>query len=117
MATWSVVEDLEDIGPGHFTGFANPFPDSFLLQAAEERLRNGSVPAVATAAHAQLRVAGEAEAPEVVATVLAALTRMDDDPVCAPNDIRWPMPPKVHGTSTSWRTCGGARSGLSVPKN
>ena len=51
--------------------------DAFLLQAAEERLGDGVVPAVAFPTHARLEVVGPAEAPPRVAAVLRPLIRVD----------------------------------------
>ena len=55
MATFSIVEHLdvvEQVRPG-FGSCSVDFPSNpFLLQAAEERLRDGIVMAVASSAHA-----------------------------------------------------------------
>src|ERR1700743_286092 len=59
MATGAIVEDLDvvkDIGATPTAGFVDTFADAFFLQAAEERLGDGVVPAVATPAHARLQM-------------------------------------------------------------
>lgn len=66
----TVVEDLdvvENISPGQLPGLVDTLADPFLFQAAEEGLCDCIVPAVATPAHAGLRVVLAAEALEVVA--------------------------------------------------
>src|SRR3954467_15386712 len=90
MTAGSVVEHfdvVEDIGPGEIPGFVNPSADAFFFQAAEERLRDGIVPAIAPPAHARFQVMIQAKAPEVIATVLTALVRVYDDP-----PVRSPAP-------------------------
>jgi len=53
----------------------------FLFQATEEGLGNGIVPAVASAAHTRLQVMGRTETLEVVASILAALVAVDQNPL------------------------------------
>lgn len=50
------VNVVRHIGFRQFTILVNLFLDSLLLQAAEEGLRDGVVPAVAFAAHARFQV-------------------------------------------------------------
>ena len=79
-----IIKDLdviEDIGPGELTRFVDALANPFFFQAAEERLRHRIIPAVSPPAHAGLQIIGQAEAPPVVATVLTALIRMNDDRV------------------------------------
>ena len=69
----SIVEDfnvIEDIGARQFTGFVDAFFDAFFLQAAKERLSNGVIPAVPTAAHTGFQVVVPAKAQPVIAAVL-----------------------------------------------
>lgn len=78
VPTVTIVEDfniIEHIGTRQFTGFVDPFLDSFLLdsfllEAAEELLRHSFVQAVATAAHTRLQVMMLAEALPTIAAVL-----------------------------------------------
>ena len=80
VAAGSVVERfdvVEDIGARQIPSLVDALLDAFLLQAAEEGLGNGIVPAVASPAHARLEVVGCAESPEVVASILAALVAVD----------------------------------------
>lgn len=80
VAAGSVVERfdvVEDIGARQIPSLVDALLDAFLLQAAEEGLGNGIVPAVASPAHARLKVVGCAESPEVVASILAALVAVD----------------------------------------
>jgi len=82
MASRSIVEHfdvLEDIGPREIARSIDLLPDSLLLQAAEERIRNRVVPAVPSAAHAGNELVRLAETDPVVAAVLRALIRVHDD--------------------------------------
>lgn len=51
------------------------------FQAAEEGLDDGIVPAAAASTHARLEVAACTKALEVVASILAALVAMHQDPL------------------------------------
>ena len=82
MSTRPIIKDLdvvEDIGSGELTGFVDALANPFLFQTAEERLRHCTVLAVFPSAHAGLQIIGQAKAPPVVAAVLTALIRMNDD--------------------------------------
>ena len=64
------LDVIEDIGAGQITRFIDAFLDPFLLQATEERLRHGIVPAVAASAHAGFQVVGLQEAQPVITAIL-----------------------------------------------
>ena len=67
------IDVVRDIQSCYVPGGVNALPYSFLLEAAEERLDDGIVPAVSLAAHARLQVVGLAEPPPGVTAVLGAL--------------------------------------------
>ena len=76
MATCRIVEALdvlEHVQSGSFSVSVYSFLDAFLLQAAEEGLRDRVVPAVCAPTHAWLEVVGLAEAPPSVAPILRSL--------------------------------------------
>jgi hypothetical protein len=83
----SIVERFDvvrDIGPRDLSVLVDSLLDPFLLQAAEERLCNRIVPAVAPSPHAGLKMIGSAKAPPVVASVLQALVGMNDGATWSP---------------------------------
>ena len=76
----SIVEGIGVIGHlgnRQLSVLVDLFLDSLFLQAAEEGLGDGIVPAVAFAAHTRLQVIRAAESPPRVAAVLRALIRMN----------------------------------------
>ena len=54
-------------GIGQFSVFVYPLLDALFLQAAEDRLRNGVVPAIASPARARFEPVGSAEVTPIVA--------------------------------------------------
>lgn len=69
----TIVKDfdvIEDVGTSQISGFVDAFANSFLLQAAEEGLRYGIVPAVSTTTHARLQVVRLTESLPVITSVL-----------------------------------------------
>src|SRR5882672_5630863 len=81
MAPRSIVERfdvLRDVSLCDLSVPVDSLLDALLLQAAEERFRNGIVPAVASTAHARLQVIGSTEAPPVITAVLTTLVRVND---------------------------------------
>src|SRR5690348_1336122 len=80
MSARTIVERRDVVGDVSAGGVAIPVDlllDSLFLQTAEEGLRYGVVPAIATTTHAGFQPIRFAEAPPCVATVLRALVRMD----------------------------------------
>ena len=72
----SIVEGIDVVGQGsdrQLSVLVELFLDALFLQAAEERLGDGIIPAVAFAAHTRLEVIRAAESPPCVAAVLGAL--------------------------------------------
>src|SRR5882672_9853254 len=65
------------VGQSELAGLVDVFLDPLLLQAAEERLRHGVVPAVPLPTHARLQAISPTEAPPGIASVLGALIRMN----------------------------------------
>ena len=61
---------VKDISARQLTRFVDAFLDPLFLQAAEERLSNGIVPAVAATTHAGFKPMRVTEAQPVIATVL-----------------------------------------------
>lgn len=59
-------------------GFVDALLDVFFLQAAEEEFCDSIVPAVSSAAHAELEINAATKATPIVTTLLAALVRMND---------------------------------------
>ena len=81
VAPGSIVKDfnvIEDIGPSQIPGFIDALADPLLFQTAEERFSDSIIPAVATSAHTRFKIVGLAEAPPVIATILATLVRMHE---------------------------------------
>jgi hypothetical protein len=72
------IDVVSDVRQRGVTARVDPLLDALLLQAAEEGLDHGIVPAVALAAHARLEVIGAAEAPPGVTTELHALIGVND---------------------------------------
>ena len=80
VAAGSIVERIDvvgHVGQRERSVLVDLFLDAFLLQAAEEGLGDGVVPAVALAAHARLEVIGATEAPPRIAAELRALVGMN----------------------------------------
>lgn len=80
MPARAIVERRDVVGDfscGRVAALLDFFIDSFFLEAAEERLRYGVVPAIAATTHAGFQATYFAEAPPRVAAVLRALIRMD----------------------------------------
>src|SRR5262245_38373327 len=78
--------------------------DPFLLEATEEGLRDGVVPAVGLSAHARLQVIGAAEAAPGIAAVLRTLIRMNQ---CAAGAL--PANGHQHGVEDELTVKGGPR--------
>src|ERR1700689_5713852 len=81
MSSGWIVEPLDVLGDrdtGDRAVLVDLFLDVLFLQAAEEGLSDGNVPAVASAAHAGYQPIGLVEASPVVASVLGPLIRVDD---------------------------------------
>ncbi len=82
MASRSIVGNLnvlEDVYLGEFACSVDLFPDSRLLQPAEERPRNRIVPAIPSTAHAGIERVRLHEAQRVVTAVLTSLVAMHED--------------------------------------
>ena len=65
VSTGAIIEHLDvivDLRLGNIPSLVDSLLDPLLLQTAEERFRDGVIPAVAAAAHARLEVVGLAEA-------------------------------------------------------
>jgi hypothetical protein len=76
VAARSIVEGVDvirHVGCRQLSVLVDLFLDPLFLQAAEERLGDGIVPAVAFAAHTRLEVIRAAESPPRVAAVLGSL--------------------------------------------
>ncbi len=76
----AIVEHLDIIEQIGLRVVASPvdlLSYTLLLQAAEERLGDGVVPAVSSPAHARLKVVGSTEVLEVEAAVLRTLVAMN----------------------------------------
>ncbi len=80
MTTRSIVEPVDifgDILSGEHSIFVDSLFDTPLLQAREERLRHGVVPAVSSATHTRLKMIGSAESLPVIASILGPLIGMN----------------------------------------
>src|SRR6185295_10464199 len=80
VAADPIVEAIDVVGyivQGELSVLVDLLLDAFLLQTAEEGLRDGIVPAVAFPAHARLQVIGVTEAGPSVTPVLRTLIRMN----------------------------------------
>ena len=91
VPTFAIVECIDavdDVRQRDVTAWIDSLLDALLLQAAEERLDHGIVPAVALAAHARFEVIGAAEAPLSIAAELHTLSRVNDGAA---------RPPLLHG--------------------
>ena len=75
------VDVVSNVRDGQLPVLVDLFLDALFLQAAEERLGDSVVPAVAFAAHAGFQVIGAAESPPCVAAVLGALIGMNQGSV------------------------------------
>ena len=72
VAAGSIVKDfdvIKDVGACELARFVDPLAYAFLLQAAEEGLGDGVVPAVAAAAHAGVEADGLTDPRPVFAAV------------------------------------------------
>ncbi len=81
MAASPIVEGFDvvgHIGACEVSVLVDLLLDALFLEAAEERLGDGVVPAISLSAHAGFQVMGAAETTPGVATKLSALVRMDD---------------------------------------
>src|SRR5262245_46420553 len=80
VTTRSIVEGIDvvgQVGDRQLSVLINLLLDSFLLQAAEERLSDGIVPAVTVPAHTRLEAIRAAESSPRVAAVLRARIGMN----------------------------------------
>ena len=80
-----IVKDfdvIEDIGARQIASFINALSDTLLFQTAEERLGDGIIPAISTAAHARFKIVGMAETPPIIAAILTALIGMNQYRLC-----------------------------------
>jgi hypothetical protein len=83
VATRRIVEPIDVVAhlvQGQRSVLVDLLLDPFLLQAAEERLRDGIVPTIAFSAHARLQVMGPTETPPGIAAELRPLIRMNQRP-------------------------------------
>ena len=81
VASRAIVEDVDvvgDVRAGQRAVLVDLLLDPFLLEAAEERFRDGIVPAVALAAHARLQAVRATEAAPRIAPELRALLRLNE---------------------------------------
>src|SRR5687767_13040360 len=80
VAACSIVEGIgviSHVGDRQIPVLIDLFLDSFLLQAAEERLGYGVIPAVAFPAHTRFKAIRAAESPPCVAAELSSLIGMN----------------------------------------
>src|SRR5882672_4600615 len=76
VASRAIVEGVDvvsDLFGGYISVSVDLLLDLFFLEAAEERLRHGVVPAVSAPTHTELHVIRLAEAPPCIASELRAL--------------------------------------------
>lgn len=91
MTSGAIVERLDVVGhvrDREFAVLVDLFFDSLLLQAAEERLGDGVVPAIALPAHTRFEMSRTAESSPRVAAELGSLIRVDQSTA---------GPPSTHG--------------------
>jgi len=98
------IDVVSDIGDRHSSSLIDLLLDPFLLQASEERLGDGVVPAIAFATHARFEVIRPAESTPRIAAELGALVGMNHRATCATAADRL-----QHGVEHQFALHGGTR--------